>query len=240
MEKQLDLRMTTEQPALAARFSAAYRNHRIGHAYIFEGEKGIGKYNGALYFSQLLLCESPVENVPCGTCSACKRVASGNHPNIVTIEPDGQDIKKEQMAGLLSVMTKKGYESGHRIYIIEQAHRMNTAAANALLKFLEEPEGQVTAILLTDAYHMVLPTIQSRCQRFSFLPPQREQLMEQLKLDGISPSLAATVSSLTADSNRAVELAADEQFVNLRKTVVKLVQAIDSHVTDALMLIQTE
>lgn len=240
MENQLNSRMATEQPAVAARFSAAYRNHRIGHAYIFDGEKGIGKQEAALYFAQLLLCEQPNENVPCGTCSACKRVASGNHPNILTIEPDGQDIKKEQMAGLLSVMTKKGYESGRRIYMIDYAHRMNTAAANALLKFLEEPEGDVTAILLTDAYHMVLPTIQSRCQRISFLPPQREQLLETLKAEGVSSSLAATVTSLTADSTRAAELALDEQFVSLRKTVVKLVQAIDLNVTDALLLIQSE
>lgn len=240
METQFKSRVITEQPAIAARFSAAYRNHRIGHAYLFDGEIGIGKYDAALYFAQLVLCENAIENVPCGTCSACKRVASGNHPNILTIEPDGQDIKKDQMAALLSVMTKKGYESGRRIYIIERAHRMNTAAANALLKFLEEPEGSVTAILLTDAYHMVLPTIQSRCQRISFLPPKREQMIETLKAQGISPSIAATVTSLTADANRATELSADEQFVQLRKTVVKLVQAVDHHVTDALLLIQSE
>lgn len=240
MDNQLSSRIIAEQPGVAARFSAAYRNHRIGHAYIFDGEKGIGKHQAALYFSQLLLCEQPKENVPCGTCSACKRVASGNHPNILSIEPDGQDIKKDQMAGLLSVMTKKGYEGGRRIYMIEQAHRMNTAAANALLKFLEEPEGDVTALLLTDAYHMVLPTIQSRCQRISFLPPHREQLLATLRAEGISPSLAATVTALTADPKRAIELASDEQFVSLRKTVVKLVQAIDHHVSDALLLIQSE
>lgn len=94
MEKQLYSRIVNEQPAVVARFGAAYRNHRIGHAYIFDGEKGIGKQDAALYFAQLLLCEQPNENVPCGTCSACKRVASGNHPNIHTLQPDGQDIKK--------------------------------------------------------------------------------------------------------------------------------------------------
>ena len=240
MEEQLHNRMITEQPSLIARISAAYRNNRIGHAYIFDGEEGIGKHDAAIYFAQLLLCERPIENVPCGTCRACTRVLSGNHPNILSIEPDGQDIKKEQMAGLLAVMTKKGYESGRRIYIIDRAHRMNTAAANALLKFLEEPEGAITAILLTDSYHSILPTIQSRCQRLSFLPPKREKMLDVLNEKGISPSLAATVTALTANSNRAIELAEDEQFVNLRKTVVKLVQAIDHHVTDALMLIQTE
>ncbi|WJY26746.1 DNA polymerase III subunit delta' [Sporosarcina trichiuri] len=240
MDQQPAQRLQTEQPRIAATLRAAFRNNRIAHAYIFDGETGVGKKNAALYFAQLLLCENPVENVPCETCRACKRVESGNHPNILIVEPDGQDIKKDQMTQLLNVMTKKGYESGRRIYIIEQAHRLNTAAANALLKFLEEPDGDITAILLTDAYHMMLPTIQSRCQRISFLPPQREQIIQMLTEEGISPSLAATVTCLTADRSRAAELAADEQFVNLRKTVVKLVQAIDLHVTDALMLIQTE
>ena len=57
---------------------------------------------------------------------------------------------------------------------------MNAAAANTLLKFLEEPEGEVTAILLTDSYQSILPTIQSRCQRISFLPPSRETMIEEL------------------------------------------------------------
>ena len=90
------------------------------------------------------------------------------------IRPDGQDIKKEQMSALIFNMTKKGYEAGRKIYIISKADRMNVAAANTLLKFLEEPEGEVTAILLTDSYQSILPTIQSRCQRITFLPPSRE------------------------------------------------------------------
>ncbi|GKV70402.1 DNA polymerase III subunit delta' [Sporosarcina sp. NCCP-2716] len=240
MDFQQTHRFPAEQPVAAAKLSGAYKHNRIGHAYLFDGEKGVGKKDAALYFAQLLLCEHPSDNVPCETCHACRRVLSGNHPNILTVEPDGQDIKKDQMARLLEAMTKKAYEQGRRIYIIEQAHRLNTAAANALLKFLEEPDGDVTAILLTDAYHMILPTIQSRCQRLSFLPPRREQVVERLKAEGISPSLAATVTCLTADAARAAELASEEQFVTLRKTVVKLVQAIDQHVTEALMLIQTE
>ena len=112
---------------------------------------------------------SPENFVPCETCNSCRRVTSSNHPNVTLIRPDGQDIKKEQMSNLVYSMTKKGYEAGRKIYIISRADRMNVAAANTLLKFLEEPEGDVTAILLTDSYQSILPTIQSRCQRLSFL-----------------------------------------------------------------------
>ena len=84
------------------------------------------------------------------------------------------------MSALIFNMTKKGYEAGRKIYIVSSADRMNVAAANTLLKFLEEPEGDVTAILLTDSYQSILPTIQSRCQRISFLPPSREMMIEKL------------------------------------------------------------
>ena len=74
-------------------------------------------------------------------------------------------LKKSRCLRLIMKMTRKGYEPGRKIYIISRADRMNVAAANTLLKFLEEPEGEVTAILLTDSYQSILPTIQSRCQR---------------------------------------------------------------------------
>ena len=79
--------------------------------------------------------------------------------------------KKNRCLTLIFNMTKKGYEAGRKIYIISRADRMNVAAANTLLKFLEEPEGDVTAILLTDSYQSILPTIQSRCQRIIFSSP---------------------------------------------------------------------
>ena len=138
---------------------------------MFDGERGTGKEAIALFFAKLLLCESPENSVPCETCHSCRRVTSSNHPNVTIIRPDGQDIKKEQMSNLIYKMTKKGYEAGRKIYIISRADRMNIAAANTLLKFLEEPEGDVTAILLTDSYQSILPTIQSRCQRIIISSP---------------------------------------------------------------------
>lgn len=156
------------------------------------------------------------------------------------IQPDGQDIKKEQMSTLIYNMTKKGYESGRKIYIISKADRMNVAAANTLLKFLEEPEGDVTAILLTDAYQSILPTIQSRCQRISFLPPSREVMIKGLVEQGITSSMAATVTMVTASPDEAFRLAGDDQFAHMRKTVLKLVEASDRHVHEALLFIQSE
>lgn len=228
------------QKAVVDRLEATFLNNRIGHAYLFDGETGTGKEAAAIHFTKLLLCEQPENAVPCETCHACRRIDSQNHPNVSRIAPDGQDIKKEQMSSLIMQMTKKGYEPGRKIYMITRADRMNAAAANTLLKFLEEPEGEVTAILMTDSYHSILPTIQSRCQRISFLPPRREEMIAKLVENGITSTMAATVTMMTADSEKAKELAENDQFALTRKTVLKLIEASDRNVNEALIFIQTD
>ncbi|QTD40212.1 DNA polymerase III subunit delta' [Sporosarcina sp. Te-1] len=228
-----------QQPVIE-RLKTSFLNKRIGHAYLFDGERGTGKEEASLFFSKLLLCESPGNGVPCETCSACRRVESGNHPNITMIRPDGQDIKKDQMSALIMKMTKKGFEPGRKIYIIVRAERMNVSAANTLLKYLEEPEGEVTAILLTESYQTILQTIRSRCQRVTFLPPSREELIAAVVQQGINSSMAATVATITANVEEAISLAGDEQFAQIRKTVLKLIEASDRNVNEALLFIQTD
>lgn len=236
MSKQLQ-----NQQNVLARLQAMYRHQRIVHAYLFDGQRGTGKEAVAQYFSKMLLCQAVSENVPCETCRSCRRVNSGNHPNVTMIRPDGQDIKKEQMTSLIMRMTKKGYEQGRQIYIIANAERMNISASNTLLKFLEEPEGDVTAILLTESYQSILPTIQSRCQRISLQPMQREAVIEELVKKEITASMAATVTMLTANIDEAFELASEEPFVQRRKTVLKLVEILEQKPPgEALLFLQTD
>lgn len=219
---------------------ASFKNNRIGHAYMFDGEHGTGKEATALFFAKLLLCENPENFVPCETCNSCRRVSTGNHPNVSIIRPDGQSIKKEQMDELIAEMSKKGYEHGRKIYIVSRADRMNNSSANTLLKYLEEPDGDVTAILLTDSYQSMLPTIRSRCQRISFLPPSREMMISELVEKGITASMAATVTVVTANIDEAFQLAQDDAFAHMRKIVLKLIEASDRNVHEALMFIQSE
>lgn len=239
MEIEKGAFMYKEQKAVLSRLKASYENKRVGHAYIFDGERGTGKEEMSLFFAKLLLCQKVIENVPCETCNACIRINSRNHPNVTMIYPDGQSIKKGQMDVFLTEMAKKGFETGRKIYMISQAERMNTASANALLKYLEEPDGQVTAILLTDAYSSILPTIQSRCQRISFRPPSREKMISLLEEKGITTSMAATVTMLTANLDEAFLLAEEDAFAHMRKTVLKLVEASDQNVHEALLYIQS-
>ena len=239
MESAEERSLFEVQKLVIERLSASFENNRVGHAYLFDGERGTGKEEVALFFAKLLLCKTPKSFVPCETCKSCLRISSGNHPNVTMIRPDGQTIKKDQMDEFLLEMTKKGYESGRKVYIISRADRMNIASANALLKYLEEPNGQVTAILLTDAYQSILPTIQSRCQRISFLPPSREMMVATLEAREITASMAATVTMITANVDEAFQLAQDDAFAHMRKTVLKLVEASDQNVHEALLFIQS-
>ena len=229
--------LKAKQPVVMKQLQTIFEKNRTGHAYIFDGEKGTGKKEIAMFFIKLLLCQNPSKNVPCETCRNCKRINSGNHPNINQLEPDGQFIKIDQIRDLISGMTKTSIEEGRRIYILHHAERMNNASANTLLKFLEEPEGNVTALLLTENYQGILPTIQSRCQHVKFANIPREFLLKQLQDNGVSFSMASTVSMLTNSLETGITLAHDEQFALARKTVLKLVETIKKNVHEALLVV---
>ncbi|RUL49168.1 DNA polymerase III subunit delta' [Lysinibacillus antri] len=225
------------QPVVMKQLQTIFEKNRTAHAYIFDGAKGTGKQEVAMFFIKLLLCLNPSKNVPCETCRNCKRVDSGNHPNVKQLEPDGQFIKIDQIRDLISGMTKTSIEEGRKVYVLHHADRLNTSSANTLLKFLEEPDGDVTAILLTESYQAILPTIQSRCQHIKFANIPRDILLKQLQEQGVTYSMASTVSMLTYSLDTAISLANDEQFAHARKTVLKLVETVKKNVHEALLVV---
>ena len=232
--------LTKLQPVVMKQLQTIVEKNRLAHAYIFEGEKGTGKRDVVSFFMKLLLCGNLSKNVPCETCRNCRRVDSGNHPNIKQVEPDGQFIKIDQVRDLIAEMKMTGVEEGKKIYVLHHADKLNVASANMLLKFLEEPDGQVVAILLTEQIQSILPTIRSRCQHIKFAKAPREALIESLVSQGVTGSMAATLSMVTNDIDTAFELAADEQFLLARKTVLKLVEIVHQNVHEALLFVHDE
>lgn len=229
------------QPIVMKQLQMMFEKDRLAHAYIFDGEKGSGKKDLMLFFVKLLMCESPLNNnVPCETCRNCKRIVSGNHPNVIQIEPDGQNIKIDQIRGLLAEMTKTGFEAGRKIYVLSHADKLNNASANTLLKFLEEPDGDVTAILMTEQIQSILPTIRSRCQHIKFSSIPRGKIMEVLVEQNVTKTMASTVSMVTNEIETAIILSNDEQFAHTRKTVLKLVETVRKNVHEALLLVHDE
>ncbi|MEK4698034.1 DNA polymerase III subunit delta' [Solibacillus sp. FSL R7-0668] len=232
--------LTKLQPVVMKQLQTIVEKNRLAHAYIFEGEKGTGKRDVVSFFMKLLLCGNLSNNVPCETCRNCRRIDSGNHPNIKQVEPDGQFIKIDQVRDLLAEMKMTGVEEGKKIYVLHHADKLNVASANMLLKFLEEPDGQVVAILLTEQIQAIIPTIRSRCQHIKFARAPRETLVESLESQGVTASMAATLSMVTNDLDTAFELSKDEQFLLARKTVLKLVEIVHQNVHEALLFVHDE
>ena len=131
-----------------------------------------------------------------------------------------QSIKVDQIRQLQSEFSRKGFEKGMQIFIIQQADTMNVSAANSLLKFLEEPEGEMLAILEVESLGKMLPTIQSRCQIIHFNPLNKQQLVKQLQDHEINEKSANLLASLTNSYHKAVEISEDEWF-NGAKDVIE-------------------
>ena len=232
--------LLTLQPVVMKQLQMIFEKNRMAHAYIFDGEKSTGKTEVMKFFVKLLLCENPSQNVPCETCRNCRRIDNGNHINVKEIMPDGTVIKIDQIRDLISEMKMVGVEAGRKVYVIHHADKLNIPSANMLLKFLEEPDGEVTAILITEQIQSILPTIRSRCQHIKFSALPRQVLMQQLVENGVTHSMASTVSMVTNGLEAAKTLANDEQFAQMRKTVLKLVELIRKDVHEAMFIIHDE
>ena len=141
------------------------KKEKCSHAYLFETNGNKDGENFIFSFIKCVLCPFHYSNsLKCDECFQCHNIDNNNYLEIKIIQPDGMWIKKEQLISLQEEFMTKGIENQKRIYIIKQAHRMNSAAANSILKFLEEPQNNIMAILITDNIHQLLPTIISRCK----------------------------------------------------------------------------
>ncbi len=199
---------------------------RIAHAYLFYGMEGIGKRTTAAVFARALNCGTDAP--PCDTCPSCLKAEHKNHPNIVTIAAEGQFIKIAAIKELQEQMTFRPSE-GRRVFIIPEADRMNAAAANALLKTLEEPSAG-NILLLTTARPYALPmTILSRCQHLRFTPLAREEVERYLREKAaLNADTAAVVAASAGGSiGKALEMNR-EDYLTPRNAILDCLSLDDS------------
>ncbi len=219
MENEAFSSLAQNQPLVYQQLQKSFEHGRLAHAYLFEGEKGTGKHEIGLWLAQHLFCTQMKENQPCGICNNCRRIQQNEHPDVVVVLPEGQTIKVDQIRYLQSEFSRSGYESKKKVFLIKDAEKMNIAAANSLLKFLEEPQGQFLAILETDALGRILPTIQSRCQVLHFQELSKPALVKRLQKEEISLEKAQLLAFLTNSFGKAVEISQDEWFNEAKDTI---------------------
>ena len=143
----------------------AINKDKYSHAYLFETGGFYDSFNFVLSFVKTICCPNKYTNdINCKKCNQCQLIDSGNYPEIKIINPDGMWIKKDQLKELQEEFNKKAIIGNKKIYIINEAEKLNIGAANSILKFLEEPEEGIIALLITDNIYQMLETIRSRCQ----------------------------------------------------------------------------
>ncbi len=175
---------------------------RLAHAYLLVGPEGVGKRLTALTLAKAMNCLTPPESgEACEVCASCSKINSSNHADVVRIEPDGDFIKIDQVREVQRQLRFRPLEGGRRICILDCADRLNEAAANALLKTLEEPPAETHLFLVSARPHRLLPTILSRCQWVKFKPLSRGHLAQILRsVSSLSEEQALFYASLSGGS----------------------------------------
>jgi DNA polymerase-3 subunit delta' len=178
---------------------------RPAHAYLFSGPRGVGKAETARVFAAALNC-----GPACGTCASCRAVFNQTHTDFHYIAPEGsRAILREQVMELLHALNLKQQSDQYKVAVIDDAQVLGPEAANAVLKTLEEPPGNVVFILVADDAGQVLPTISSRCQRIRFEALSADIVHDILvSKHGIEPDRARLAARLARGMvGEAIEMA---------------------------------
>jgi len=143
---------------------------RVSHAYLLSGPRHIGKSTLAKEFARALNCLEA--DAPCGRCLSCRKIEKGVHPDvqIIELEEGSKNISIDAVRGLQGAVALKPAEGRWKVYILQEAERLSEAAANSLLKTLEEPPASVIMVLTTTDANGLLPTLVSRCQQIELRP----------------------------------------------------------------------
>ena len=200
---------------------------KMSHAYLFRGPDGVGKKRAALTFAAYINCQNPSRDDSCGACVSCKKYRSANHPDLVTVQPDGAAIKIGQIRELKKQLVFAPLEAQYRVVILEDVHTMKREAANSLLKTLEEPAEQNLLILTADQAGDILPTIISRCQVVPFMPLAGEHLAAIVReTDELDEPTAQTLASVSEGSLGRAQLLLKNDLLPFRRQIIEQVLAV--------------
>ncbi len=208
---------------------------RVKHAYLFNGQAGVGKFSLGREFAKAILClEDEIDS--CGKCINCRKVKHHNHPDVKYIQPeaDKSSIGIDQIRQLQKEIAYKPYEGSHKIYLIKEADKLTEQAANSLLKTLEEPPPFAVIILLVEELSRILPTVISRCQLIRLRDLTNDEIIDILLKGDISKTRANLLAKLAEGSpGKALQLAENEELLAQREKLynflakIKLATTVD-------------
>lgn len=170
------------QHTQAEYFSRLMTEDQLAHALLLTGPAGTGKHNFARTLSMAMVCQQAQAMAqPCGVCKHCLLMQAQTYPDFISLHAEKNVISVDQVRELIAKLYLTRHFAALKVAVIEQADTLNTNAANALLKTLEEPPQYTHIILVTDAPMALPATIRSRCQQIQFNPPDEQQSIEWLQ-----------------------------------------------------------
>lgn len=231
------------QEAISQVLTNAIKHNRVAHAYLFTGARGVGKTSAARILAKALNCEKGPSTSPCGTCSICNAIATGEDVDVLEI--DGASNRGiDEVREIRNNVQYRPSRSRFKIYIIDEVHMLTGPAFNALLKTLEEPPAHVKFIFATTEVQKIPITILSRCQRFDFSSIGTKQIAAHLQEITSKEGLEAEPDAIELIARRAGGSMRDAQslldqalsFSNgkiTRDEVHRLIGAVDeNHIMD--------
>ncbi len=232
------------QTAVKEHLKKSLQTAKVSHAYIFYGERGSGKKTLADLFARTLQCESGGDE-PCNQCTSCKQALNHNQPDIIYVQHEKPNIIsvdeiRRQVNNSIAI---KPYSSARKVYIIDEAEKMNVQAQNALLKTLEEPPAYAVILLLTTNLEAMLQTIRSRCVTLTMKPVPDTEIQRYLMREEELPDYKASVCAAFARGNvgRARELAVSSEFEELKEETLQLLQQLsDKSLSDLAAVAKTK
>lgn len=233
----------------------AIEQDRLPHAMIFSGPEGVGKCTLALLVAQYLNCPSPAPNGPCDSCSTCKRIRAvlecrylkcespkedgfcgscpacrirtRRHPDIHLVEPDGKNIRIEQVRELIGEIAFQPVEARYRVVILDPAEKMSAPAHHSLLKTLEEPPSRTVIVLVTTNPYMLLETIRSRSRMLQFGEIPQNQIEQHLvDHEGRTAEEARLAAALSGGSMAAALDFNTKEYLDMRKQALQFITLI--------------
>ena len=220
------------QQHIKEHFQSSIMNGTLSHAYIINGEKSTGKTMLAKAFAMAIMCDMEGSE-PCLECDSCKKIINKCNPDVITLVRDTK--KKTDIIGIdeirsqiIAGMYDRPYYGERKVYIIEDADKMNVQAQNALLKTLEEPPGYAVLILTTTNASRLLPTILSRCIVLNMRPVTdkviRSYLREQDRF--LDDTIDVIVAMSSGNIGKAKLLSEDKDFITFQNDVLDILKSI--------------
>jgi len=231
---------------------------RLPGALLFVGEEGIGKKLFALEVARALNCRSTKDFEACGVCSVCTRIQKLNYPtsadrddwipmiltdhgDVGMVVPPKRVLRVEQMRQIEREANFRPFEGKARVFLIDEADKLNDNSANALLKVLEEPPSTSHLILITSRPAMLLPTVLSRCQMIRFSPLTPDEIEQYLVSNRLADPSTSRLRARAAAGSISRALSGDlEMFTMQRKAMFTVLEALSGTPDRARLLKSAE